>query len=261
MALIHLDHVPETVKVNSPVYLIVPDRDSLHENPIRERKVLYLLHGLSDDGSAWQRFTTIENVARKFGIVVVMPSAGRSFYINQPNGLAYFSYITEELPDYLEKLLGLSRNRDQNMIAGNSMGGYGAMKAALLHPEQYFAAASFSGVLSLQILSIHANDPRNEEFRQLFGDLSSLNNSNHDPLTWLQAAAKTDTAIPDLYISCGRQDDLYPLQGIFQQACLNLGVSLTAHEENAGHTWSFWDREISRFLSHVMPVESKKGEF
>jgi S-formylglutathione hydrolase FrmB len=149
MALFRIDHVPETIKVNLPLNIILPDPGKMGSVPVTQRKVLYLLHGLSDDASAWQRFTSIEMIARMYGLVVVMPSVGRSFYIDQPNGQKYFTYLTEELPRYLKDVFGLSPRREDTYIAGNSMGGYGAFKAALLRPELYTAAASFSGALSL----------------------------------------------------------------------------------------------------------------
>jgi putative tributyrin esterase len=79
MALVRIDHVPETVKVNLPLNIILPDPGKMGEVPVAKRKVLYLLHGLSDDASAWQRYSSIETVAAAYGLVVVMPSAGRSF--------------------------------------------------------------------------------------------------------------------------------------------------------------------------------------
>ncbi|MFH2128932.1 MAG: esterase family protein, partial [bacterium] len=92
MALIRMDHVPESVGVNLPLYIILPDPGKIGELPLPGRKVLYLLHGLSDDGSAWQRYTSIETLAAAYGLVVVMPSAGRSFYTDQPDGQKYFTY-------------------------------------------------------------------------------------------------------------------------------------------------------------------------
>ena len=71
MALIRLDHTPETVKLCIPLYLILPDPGRMADAPLQERKVLYLLHGLSDDGSSWVRFSSIETVARDYGLVVV----------------------------------------------------------------------------------------------------------------------------------------------------------------------------------------------
>ena len=60
MALLRIDHVPETVKVNLPLNLILPDPGKVGNLPVPRRKVLYLLHGLSDDASAWQRYATID---------------------------------------------------------------------------------------------------------------------------------------------------------------------------------------------------------
>src|SRR5659263_392990 len=121
MALIRLEFVAATTRVNLPVYIVVPDPGSMGNLPMRKRKVLYLLHGLSDDGSAWQRFTAIETIAHKSGLVVVMPSVGRSFYIDQPNGQKYFSYLMDELPRYLADVFDLSPEREDTLIAGNSM--------------------------------------------------------------------------------------------------------------------------------------------
>lgn len=252
MALIRMDHLPINVKVNLPLYIVVPEPGEMGGVPVRDRKVLYLLHGLSDDASAWPRYSTIELVARHYGLVVVMPSVGRSFYIDQPNGQAYFTYITEELPRYLQDVFGIVPKRENTLIAGLSMGGYGAFKAALLHPERYFAAASLSGVLSMAIMSTHPDDERKPEFTHLFGDLDKIAGSLHDPMVWLQRAAQNPAALPKLFAACGRQDDLYPLNRMFKAACEQLGVPLNYHEEDGGHTWPFWDKYIQRFLSLVL---------
>ncbi len=257
MAFIRMDHIAESTKVNLPLNIILPDPGMIRGVPISDRKVLYLLHGLSDDASAWQRFTSIEVYARQYGLIVVMPSVGRSFYIDQPNGQAYFTYLTEELPAYIEAVFGIKPHRENTLIAGNSMGGYGALKAALLFPDRYFAAASFSGVLSLAIMNTHPSDKRQDEFRLLFGDLSKLSGGNHDPATWLQKASHQPQELPNLYISCGRQDDLFPLHQMFIQACHQLGVRVDDYEEDAAHTWPFWDRQIQQFLAQVLSDELK----
>jgi len=239
MALLHIDHVPETVKVNLPLYVLLPDPGKMGDLPVAKRKVLYLLHGLSDDASAWQRYTSIEALAAAYGLVVIMPSAGRSFYTDQPNGQNYFSYLTKELPQYLSDVFNLRPAREDTYIAGNSMGGYGAIKAALLHPGLYAAAASFSGALSLQILSLIADDARRAEFAMLFGNLDQLSGSEHDPAVWLRRAAENPDDLPRLYLYVSRQEDLYPLSGMFHAACQSLGISCEYHEEDGAHDWFF----------------------
>lgn len=251
MALIRLDHVPETIGVNVPVNIILPDPGKIKNVPVRDRKVLYLLHGLSDDGSAWQRFSSIETYANTYGLVVVIPSFGRSFYVDQLNGQAYFTYLVDELPRYISEVFHLSPRREDTFIAGNSMGGYGAFKAAFLKPDLYQAAASFSGVLSLAILN-NPNDKRQEEFKFLFGDFNKLAGSEHDPATWLKNAVEQKKQLPELYIACGKQDDLYPLNIYFRQACLSVGLNIHYHEEEAKHDWFFWDKQILSFLQQVL---------
>lgn len=253
MAVLRLDHVPETAKVTLPVYLILPDPGAARSVPVRARKVLYLLHGLSDDGSAWQRYTSIEVIANAYGLVVVMPSVGRSFYTDLPNGQAYFSYVSQELPQYLQDVFGIPHRREDTLVAGNSMGGYGAFKCAFLHPERYCAAASFSGVLTLKILEAFPDDPRTPEFTHVFGDLSKITGSDHDPAVWFERAAGNPSVLPKLYMSCGTRDDLFILNNWAHTTLAQLGIPHEYHEkEGAGHVWPFWDDEIRRFLNFAL---------
>ncbi len=252
MALIHIDHVPETIKVNLPLQVIMPEPGALRQKPLRERKVVYLLHGLSDDGSAWARYSAIETIAAQRNLVVVMPSVGRSFYTDLPNGQRYFTYLAEELPRYLRDVFGLDPARADTLVAGVSMGGYGAMKLAFAQPERFAAAASLSGVLSLSILQALPDDPRQAEFTHVFGDLSRLGGSPHDPAVWVRRASDTGAVLPNLYVACGRQDDLYPLGPHFVAVCRAHGVAVAYHDEDGRHEWLFWTGQIQRWLDHVL---------
>jgi putative tributyrin esterase len=259
MALLRIDHVPETVKVNLPLNIILPEPGKMAGRPVAKRKVLYLLHGLSDDASAWQRYTSLETLAAAYGLVVVMPSAGRSLYLDQPNGQKYFTYLVEELPRYLADVFGLKPRREDTFIAGNSMGGYGAVKAGLLHPENYAVVASFSGVLSYAVFNLlPADDPRRQEFALLLGDLQKVAGSEHDPAVWLERGAKNPSRLPRFFIYTGRQEDIYPLSGIFHAACQKLGIQSDYFEEDGAHDWFLWEGHIRRFLTAVLgPIPTK----
>jgi len=173
VALLQIDHVSEKVGVNLPLNVILPDDLARGGKALEERKVLYLLHGLSDDASAWPRYTNIEILAREHGLVVVMPSAGRSFYADMANGQAYFSYITEELPAWLAAIFRISSARENTYIAGLSMGGYGAFKAAFLRPDLYTAACSLSGVLALNAFLAPPDKIENQALMHEFDLLSA----------------------------------------------------------------------------------------
>ena len=67
------------------------------------------------------------------------------------------------------------------------MGGYGAFKMALTHPEHFAAAASLSGALDIRAVVNPRSDRNNKvwlaEMRTVFGDLSKMPGSKHDLIT------------------------------------------------------------------------------
>ncbi len=132
------------------------------------------------------------------------------------------------------------------------MGGYGAMKAAFHCPERFSAAASLSGMLSLEFIKLHPDDARQLEFRYLVGDLDQLTGGEHDPLTWMKNAAGNPQKLPRLYLYVGRQEDVYPLSRLFQAQCQNFGIAVEYHEEDGRHEWPFWNAQIQLFLASVL---------
>ena len=173
-------------------------------------KTLYLLHGLSDDHSIWMRRTSIERYAADYGIAVVMPSVARSWYTDTAYGMKYLTFVSRELPAVCQSYFrGMSTRREDNLVAGLSMGGYGAIKVALTRPDLFGYCASFSGALDVA----HMWDPRLwREGRYIFGcDLegfSDLEGTQHDLFALCTRAKEEDTPFPALYLWCGERDSL-----------------------------------------------------
>src|SRR5207248_9658561 len=111
--------------------------------------VLYLLHGMSDDHTTWQRRTSIERYAAGLGLAVVMPAVHRSFYADEVHGHRYWTFLAAELPALVSQFFRVSDRPGDTFVAGLSMGGYGALKWALREPGRFAAAASMSGVLDI----------------------------------------------------------------------------------------------------------------
>ena len=123
MALVSVHYRSDQLKKTVEILLTVPDCNGKFQKPLSEYPVVYLLHGLSEDASSWIRKSNVERYALERGLVLVMPSVDRSMYCDGVLGQNYFTYLTRELPGYLEKVFGLSRKREQNFIMGFSMGG------------------------------------------------------------------------------------------------------------------------------------------
>jgi len=219
-------------------------------------QALYLLHGFSADHSDWARFSRIETYAQKKQLAVVMPGVDNSFYANLPNGGNYYNYYTKELPEVMQKLFPISAKRENNFIAGLSMGGFGALKAALRNPEQYAAAASLSGGVSIE-----RPDPSREGVpgapsvptaKYLFGaygfDYEYYNPEHEDLKALLKSAIESGRQVPKLYMCCGTEDFLYQSNLEYRDYALGLGADLTYEEGPGVHDWDFWDPYIRKIL-------------
>ncbi|MBC8427815.1 alpha/beta fold hydrolase, partial [bacterium] len=89
-------------------------------------------------------------------MIVVMPDGsntyGGSFYTNSELTGNYEDYIVNDLVSYIDSNYRTIPSRNSRAIMGHSMGGYGAMKLAMKHPDVFGAAAAHSGLLYLDAL-------------------------------------------------------------------------------------------------------------
>ena len=113
---------------------------------------------------------------------MIMPDVDRSWYTDSAYGLNYFDFLTKELPQICHKHFRVfSEKREDNIVAGYSMGGYGALKVALTYPEPYCSCISLSG--SVDITRKGLSYPL-DEWRSIFGfgieTALSLEGTEHD---------------------------------------------------------------------------------
>ncbi|REK77537.1 alpha/beta hydrolase [Paenibacillus paeoniae] len=253
MALLSCRFYSETLGMSTSMTVILPQatRSQIGLNNAAssgKHKTLFLLHGLSDDDTIWARRTSIERYVAELGFAVIMPNLHRSFYTDMEYGEAYWTFLTEELPAVARSFFPLSEAREDNFVAGLSMGGYGAFKWALRHPERFAAAGSFSGALDIaaRAKEIEAFD---RTFKLIFGD-KDIRGTDNDLLALLnQPNVQHDGIKPLLYQSCGTEDFLYKSNTAFRDACQKTDYELTYSEGPGGHDWSYWDEQIKQFLS------------
>src|SRR4030095_9474870 len=141
MILNEINFFSETTGLLSSMYVLLPKRTlaEIQNKRTPKYRTLYLLHGHSDDHTAWQRYTSIERYAEDLNLVVVMPAVHLSFYNDMAHGGKYWQFISEEVPALARDIFPLSAERKDNYVAGLSMGGYGAFKMALTHQARYAA--------------------------------------------------------------------------------------------------------------------------
>lgn len=205
--------------------------------------VLYLLHGLSDDDTIWLRRTSIERYVADLGLAVVMPQVHRSFYLDGARTGAYWQFLSEELPQVVQRLFRVSDAREDTFVAGLSMGGYGAMLSALRRPDRFAAAVSLSG--ALDVARLQTTDELGV-FSHVFD--GPVQGSDADLFALLDRA--DPAAVPPLYVRCGTADALVEDSRRFTAAAEVAGVAVTsALDPGDDHEWGYWDRTIQDALA------------
>jgi S-formylglutathione hydrolase FrmB len=208
--------------------------------------VLYLLHGLTDDHTAWTRFSSVERYAEERGLAVVMPQVHRSFYANESSGMRFWDFLSAELPEVVSRFFRVSTRREDTFVAGLSMGGYGAIKWALREPERFAAAATLSGALDLAYIQEHDLRPHMRALvARVFAD-RHVAGGDEDLMHLVRVADRA--ALPRLMLRCGSEDHLVAQNRRFVQACARAGVELDAGFGPGGHTWEYWDQQLPAVL-------------
>ncbi|MGZ4437122.1 MAG: alpha/beta hydrolase [Nocardioidaceae bacterium] len=248
MAQLDVDFFSDALEMGTSMTVLLPQATDTEIGVTTARPagdgmpVLYLLHGLSDDHTAWVRRTSIERYAALLGLAVVMPGAGRSFYADEAHGHRYWQFLSEELPAVVGSFFRVSQAREDTFVAGLSMGGYGALKWALRQPDRFAAAASLSGALDVVTL---AGRP---ERRELFARVYDGTPGPDDDL--LHLVGRTPAAdLPRLHVSCGTEDPLLPLNHAFVAEAGRHGVDVTTAWVPGGHEWGVWDAGIRDVLA------------
>jgi putative tributyrin esterase len=255
MILTECNFFSETLGMRATLGVILPQR-ALAETQGKSKpkyRTLYLLHGHSDDQTAWQRWTSIERYIEGMNLAVVMPAVHLSFYTDMVHGGKYWQFISEEVPAVARDLFPLSTARADNFVAGLSMGGYGAFKLALTHPDRFAAAASLSGAVDIREVVKPNADPNSDVWlagmRNIFGgDLSKVAGSQHDLFVLAEKVAKGKLK-PKLYQCCGTEDFLYADNLRFRDFVRQLPLDLTYEEGPGTHEWGFWDKMIQKVLT------------
>lgn len=247
MALVRCDFFSEVLEVGTSMTVLLPQASEDQVGVTGTQRtgdfpVLYLLHGLSDDSTAWLRYTSIERYAAPLGLAVVLPQVQRSFYADEVHGERFFTFLAEELPEVVRRFFRVSGEREDTFVAGLSMGGYGALKWALHRPGQFAAAASLSGALDLEAIS------QDEWRKPLIQRVFDGRIGPQDDLFALLEDADVES-LPSLYVGCGTEDHLYEHNVRFVDEATAAGVDVQVDFRAGEHEWGVWDATIRDVLA------------
>lgn len=246
-----------TLEMETGLSVLVPN-SSLARGP---HKLAYLLHGLCGRSGDWIDYTMLPVFAEQHGIAFVMPEVARSFYSDMAFGQRFFSYVSRELPEICRNVFNLSARREDTLVLGASMGGYGALKCALSRPENYGFCAAFSSpcLFLKEGLENQRKYGTTEEFekrygRQLLNDFEAIFGTGlgwraEDEILELAKGVSVQAIKPRLFLASGTEDPLNHDNRRFRDELEKLDLDFRYQEWEGGHDWPFFNAALERALN------------
>lgn len=224
----------------------------------RDPMNLILLHGLTGTDTDWVYGGVAQLMAIQYNLNIFMPTTGNSFYLDKGYaGRNHASFIAEELPDYIHKTFGIEFRRDNTMIGGLSMGGYGSIHTAFTYPEKFCACIALSSAMVIKDVATRENADVSSVLpagmkAEIFGDLSKLLESDKNPEVLYKTAKAKTGELPFLYFAVGTEDNLLESNRRLRDFLKAEGADFFYEEGPGRHTWQFWNEYIDRGLKQVL---------
>lgn len=214
--------------------------------------VVYLLHGLTGHYSNWIDKTELVAYAAKYDFIIVTPEGDNGWYSDSVTVAndKYESYIVKELIPEIDAKYRTLAGRENRMIAGLSMGGYGALKFGLKYPEMFSFVGSFSGALGVASFTEKTAGNIGKGVDAIMGAEDNESRRSNDIFRIIRELTPEKLkALPYIYQSCGTEDYLIQNNREYLALLNEKKVSHEYREQPGGHTWTFWDEQVREFLA------------
>lgn len=224
----------------------------------RGMKALYLLHGITGNDLDWECNGTAEELALKYNLAIFMVTAGNNFYLDRAaTGAQYGKYVGQEVIDFTRKTFHLSDKREDTLIGGLSMGGFGAIHTAWAYPDTFGGIVALSSALiihNIQGMKPGTKDmmANYEYYREVFGDLDKVSESDNNPEVLYKKCIQEGKKMAPLYMAIGKEDFLYQENQIMRKFLDDQGANYKYEEGPGIHDWNFWNAYITKGLEYVL---------
>ncbi len=236
-----------------------------YETSQRSYPVLYLLHGYTDDETAWVQYGQVDHAANE-GIatgevppmIIVMPDGGVTFFIDDYQGKAKFEtmFIQEFMP-FIEKEYRVRKKKEFRAVAGLSMGGYGATVLSMHHPSLFAACVAFSSAYRTDEEMVNMGKSYDKVMGKLYGEnlkgKARLTEHWHrnSPQYLAKNMPKDSLESVRWYIDCGDEDFLYEGNSIMHITLRDREIEHEYRVRNGTHSWVYWRTGIKDGLRFI----------
>jgi S-formylglutathione hydrolase FrmB len=207
--------------------------------------VVYLLHGYDGWYSNWIiREPKLKDYSDRYNILIVCPEGGKSsWYFDSPldSTMKYETYISKEVPAYIDKHYKTIKDPKARAITGLSMGGHGAFFIAFRHPGTFGACGSMSGLMDL-----HTTGQKYELQKRIGDTLKFAENWKKFSVMHVIENYPNDSLA--IILDCGTGDKFYTTNRQLHEKLLMLKIPHDYIERPGKHDWPYWKNSIQYHL-------------
>jgi enterochelin esterase-like enzyme len=220
-------------------------------NAARHYPVIYLLHGLSDDYTAWDKLGRIKDVADELirsgevrPVVIVMPNAGNADIHNYQNGYfnmpdwPYEDFFFKEFLPAVEQKFNCGGKKQTRAVMGLSMGGGGSIVYCQRHPNMFSSCYAMSPWLDNKKNEVNTGEQKETKFT--ITQNAVREHSAIDFLTKASASAIENLETVKWFIDCGDDDFIFDLSTAFYAKMRQRGLKAEFRVRDGVHNWEYW---------------------
>lgn len=203
--------------------------------------VVYLLHGSGGGFRDWSNYSDVASFAES-GLILVMPEGESSYYTNavDPSQDRFEDYVTHDLIEDVETRFPAETGRANRAVIGVSMGGFGAVKIALRHPDLFVFAGGISSAIDVpQRPFSWKRLSQSRHYDSIFGPWGSQSRRDNDPFVLARVVNPKDA--PYFFLTCGEQEGLLPSNRDFAALLGQRHFFYEFHTVRGGHDWNQWN--------------------
>ena len=242
--------------------LLPPGYDAKDSKRSAQRyPVLYFLHGLGEDEQTlfntggWNLIEDLRQQHKIGDFLIVSPEGGRTFFINSANGkVRYSDFFLDEFMPLIQRKYRVRPGRAGRAISGVSMGGYGALRMAVAHPELFSAVSAESAALITDSpkeldAAMQSGSPVGRILGDVFGRPIAVAHWRANSPFVLAKEHKSALRKLAIYFNCGREDDYGFEKGAeaLHRQLEAEGIPHEFHLYPGGHSMTY-------FLAHIGDV-------
>lgn len=255
-----LDSKMMGAKVRYTVYLPFD-----YETSNRLYPVVYLLHGYTDTDMAWIQFGEAHLIADEAianreipPMIIVMPDAGVSWYINDYDGsVRYEDFFFQEFAPYIESHYRIRAEKSYRGLAGLSMGGFGTLVYLMRHPDHFAAGAALSPAVNTTDQFIAMNEQAWGRWpAAIYGPGSGVARItehllSYNPIRLAETIEVEKLKSVRIYLDCGDDDYLTIGNAMLHVALTQRQIPHEYRVRDGAHAWSYWRSGLLQALKFI----------